>query len=79
MVGMRDFFDAFKGGLSGGDTAERTWRYLEKYGRFSGMGAADDDFSDMGMHNLFRVAEANVKLPSLHHLRVRAPTPVRSW
>ena len=68
---MRDFFDAFKGGLSGGETAAGTWRYLEKYGRFSGVGAADDDFSDMGMHNLFRVAEADVKLPGLHHLRVK--------
>ncbi len=111
---MRDFFDAFKGGLSGGETAAGTWRYLEKYGRFSGMGAAEaelelpkgkalisneeirevegfeveltgpdggpvalkrfedsDDISDMGMHNLFRVAEADVKLPGLHHLRVK--------
>lgn len=118
MVGFRDFFDAFKGGLSGGETAAGTWRYLEKHGRFSGMGETEAelelpqgravisneeirevegfeveltgphgeavalkrlpdsvDFSEMGMHNLFRIAEADVKVAGLHHLRVKGTDP----
>jgi len=118
MVGMKDFFDAFKGGMSGGETEVGNWRYLEKYGRFSGMGEAEaeielptgkavisneeirevegfeveltgpdgqpvalkrledsDDFTDMGMHNLFRVAETDVKVAGLHHLRVKGTDP----
>jgi len=114
VVGFRDFFDAFKGMKPGGETAVGNWRYLEKYGRVSGMGevtsdlelpagkaavSAEDireiegfeveltgpdgqpvalkrepestDFSDMGMHNLFRIAEADVKVAGLHHLRVK--------
>ncbi len=118
MVGIRDFFDAFKGATPGGETEAGNWRYLEKHGRFSGMGEAEaelelpkgkamisneeirevegfeievtgpdgqpvalerfedsDDFSDMGMHNLFRMAEADVKVAGLHHLRVKGTDP----
>ena len=38
VVGIRDFFDAFKGATPGGETSAGTWRYLERYGRVSGMG-----------------------------------------
>jgi hypothetical protein len=118
VVGFKDFFDAFKGGMSGGETEVGNWRYLEKHGRFSGMGEAEADIelpkgkaiisneeirevegfeievtgpdgqpvalerfednpdhTDMGMHNLFRMAEAEVKLPGLHHLRVKGTDP----
>ena len=118
MVGIRDFFDAFRGGLSGGETAAGTWRHLEKYGRFSGMGETEaeielpkgkavisneeirevagfeievtgpdgqavpleripdgDDHSDRAAHNLFRMAEADVKLAGLHRIRVRGTDP----
>lgn len=115
MVGIRDFFDAFKGSTPGGETAAGTWRYLEKYLRVSGMGEveadlelpegeavisveeirdvesleigltgpgggavplerlANDDDSDTGMHNLFRMAVAKVEVPGMHHVRVKAP------
>ena len=118
MVGMKDFFDAFKGGMSGGETEAGNWRYLEKYGRISGSGEVegelelpkgkaiisneeirevagfeieltgpdgaavplkrlDDshDHTDMGAHNLFRMAEAEVKLAGHHHLRVKGTEP----
>jgi hypothetical protein len=118
MVGIRDFFDAFKGGMSGGETGAGHWRNLEQHGRFSGMGEAEaqlelpqgkivisneeireiegfeieltgpdgepvalerfpnnPDHTDMGMHNLFRMAEAEVKTPGIHHVRVKGTEP----
>ena len=120
MVGFRDFFDAFKGGMSGGETEAGTWRNLEKYGRFSGMGecSADielpegkalisneeirevegfevevtgpdgsaaplkrlennPDHTDMGTHNLFRVAEVDVRAPGIHRIRVKGTDPAQ--
>jgi hypothetical protein len=118
MVGMKDFFDAFKGGMSGGETEAGNWRYLEKHGRISGSGEVEGelelpkgkavisneeirevegfeieltgpdgqavelkrfennpDHTEMGAHNLFRMAEADVKLAGLHHLRVKGTEP----
>jgi hypothetical protein len=118
MVGFRDFFDAFKGTAPGGETAAGTWRYLESYARFSGMGATEadielpegkaivsneeirevegfeievtgpdgepvpvtrfqnnDDLTDQGMHNLFRVGEVDVKAAGVHHIRVKGTAP----
>jgi hypothetical protein len=118
MVGIRDFFDAFKGGMSGGETEVGNWRYLEKYGRFSGSGEAEADLelpkgkamisneeirevegfeievtgpdgepvalkrfknnpdhTDMGAHNLFRMAEADVELAGIHRIRVKGTEP----
>ncbi len=43
VAGMRDFFDAFRGATPGGETAAGTWRYLERYGRVSGMGEVQLD------------------------------------
>lgn len=41
MGAFRDFMDAFKGATPGGETAAGQWRYMERFGRFSGMGAAE--------------------------------------
>ena len=38
MVGIRDFFDAFKPAFKSGRTDPGTWRNLEKFGRFEGAG-----------------------------------------
>jgi hypothetical protein len=38
MPGVRDFFDAFKGGLTPGPTTPGNWRHLERFGRFTGTG-----------------------------------------
>ena len=43
MVGIRDFFDAFKPAFKSGRTDPGTWRNLEQFGRFDGTGEVRAD------------------------------------
>jgi hypothetical protein len=87
MVGIRDFFDAFKPAFKSGRTDPETWRNLEEFGRFDGVGEvrAEFDLPKGGVvisaeelrdvHNLYRIASAELSDPGLHQLRVSAQDP----
>ena len=76
-MGLRDFLGQVRSGITGGPTPAGSWGDQEKFGRFEGTGEvtseAPDDDTSHSLENLRAIATAEIELPGLYRLTVRAP------